>query len=226
MPRTTTKLVSLQKLAEDSSRAVPIVRLMMVANDLSTANEAMAKHTDETSSLRKDRDWGASLYFLRLQISHLFEGLSLVQEIRDTPELSALLRRCDKQTQESFEKLQEFLPGGSNHPRFNKIVARIRNNITFHYDQQGKVIAKAIQNLAANSSRPWAKTTRGDHVFKWRFNVSDRVIDTIICRDILGIPQGEPLREAANNNAEFLFGAFLLFLDFSGEFLWQYSIEI
>ena len=111
------------------------------------------------------------------------------------------------------------------HSRFNKIVVRIRNNITFHYDQSGKVIARALQSLARHSSRPWAKITRGDHAFKWRFNVSDRIIDAIICRDILGIPQGVPLRETTNENAEFLFEAFILFLDFSGEFIWQYSIE-
>ena len=42
------------------------------------------------------------MYFVRLQLAHLHEGLKVIEEIRNDPVLKALVDRCDSQTQQSL----------------------------------------------------------------------------------------------------------------------------
>ena len=61
--------------------AATVVKLMMACNDLSLANQALADWKKEQPNLRKSRQSGAQMYFVRLQIGHLYEGLKVIEEI-------------------------------------------------------------------------------------------------------------------------------------------------
>ena len=72
---------------------------------------------------------GVKICFVRLQISHIFEAIKIIEEIRDNPKLMKVVDRSDNATRKGFAALQAFIGGAEF-----KMMARIRNNLTFHYD--------------------------------------------------------------------------------------------
>src|SRR6266851_3370737 len=106
MSTASTKIVNFDQLLRRKNTAPIIIKLMMVCNDLSLVNEALVHWQEEQPRLQKYRQRGAVIYFARIELSHLFEGLKVIEEIRKCPELKALLSRCDAKTQESFHDLQ------------------------------------------------------------------------------------------------------------------------
>jgi hypothetical protein len=121
---------------------------MMACNDLQLANEAQSDWKNEQSPSRKARQVGAGMYFVRLQLAHLFEGLKVLDQIRKDPALLSLIHQTDAQAQQSFSNLEQFLPGGAKEARIEKLMGRVRSNLTFHYEESGKLVARAISDRA------------------------------------------------------------------------------
>lgn len=124
MPATSTKIVDFDELQRRETTAPIMVKLMMVCNDLSLANESLVRWKEEQSRMQKHRKLGAKMYFVRIQLSHLFEGLKVIEEIRKNSELMALLSQCDTRTQDSFYALERVLPGGTERQKFEKLVGK------------------------------------------------------------------------------------------------------
>src|SRR5437879_13900536 len=103
MSQTRTKLIDFQKLHARGKRATLLVKMMMACTDLQLANEALSQWKGDQPRSRVDRQPGARMYFMRLQIAHLFEALSIIDEIRNDSLLSALVWQSDKHTLEYFE---------------------------------------------------------------------------------------------------------------------------
>jgi hypothetical protein len=162
------------------------------------------------------------MYFIRAQIAHLHEGLKIIEAIRQDPTLFALVKKCDDETQKSFSKLEEFLPGGAKRDEFEKLAGRVRHNLTFHYDESGKLIEKAIADRATRPGSQMSTVTRGDTAYLWHFKVADDVLDSIVVRQIWSIPGSADLRVEADKVTDYLYKVFLFFADFSGEFIWRY----
>lgn len=222
MPRTTTKQVSFERLNAKGKSAVIVIKLMMACNDLQLVNEALYQWKDEKPISKKHRKIGAGMYFLRAQLSHLHEGLKIIQEIMDDESLMKLVNECDRQTQKSFRELEKYLSGGSKSKEFNKIVGRVRHSLTFHYDESGKQIQKAVTERSGCANARMSTITRGSHAYLWHFKVADDVIDSIVCRQIWGIPKETDLRKEADKVADETYSVFLSFMDFAGEFIWRY----
>jgi hypothetical protein len=202
--------------------AITVIKLMMACNDLSLANQALAEWKKEQPLNKKPRQAGAGMYFVRTQLSHLHEGLKVLEDIHNDAFLMSLVKQCDPETQESFHNLEQFLVGGSNRSEIEKIIGRIRHNLTFHYDESGKLIEKAISDRAARSEARISSITRGDHAYLWHFKVADDIVDSIVVRQIWKIPRGTDLRVEADKIADRVHQICLWFLDFSGEFIWRY----
>ena len=128
-----------------------VIKLMMACNDLSLANQSLSEWKKELPTRRQSRLIGAGMYFVRAQLAHLHEGLKVIEEINKDPVLMALVARCDDQTQQSFKELGQYLPKAPKRPDFEQLVSRIRHNLTFHYNESGKLIEQAISDRA---SRP------------------------------------------------------------------------
>lgn len=223
MRATSTKIVSFDFLRQRGDEASIVVRLMMVANDLALANQASSFFLDDEPSISKHRNWGAKIYFLRLQLSHLWEGMRIIEEIHEHPSLTAFVRRCDEETQRAFDSLLRYIPNGTKHKEFEQLVGRIRNKLTFHYDRKSrKLVLRSIDDLSRPSKRRCAPITRGSESSLWRFEVADAVTDNIICRQFWKIPDDADLRDEANRVAGYSFQIFQDFLSFSGEFIWRY----
>ena len=119
MSRTNTRYVDFQKLEARGESAVTVVKLMMACNDLLLADEAHSEWNNNQSVERKSRKIGARLYFMRIQLAHLHEGLKIVEQIKGDSTLLTVIDQCDSQTQESFKKLEQFLPGGAGRRDFD-----------------------------------------------------------------------------------------------------------
>lgn len=223
MTRTHTRLIDYQRLEARGKSSVLIIKLMMACNDMQLANEAASDWKEDQPRNKKYRQAGARMYFTRLQMAHLHEALKIVEEIRKDVWLMALLSTCDNQTQASFRKLEACLKGGTNRNLVEKIIGRIRSNLTFHYDETGKQIERAISEIAATPGGHHAQVTRGSTAYLWYFKAGDEIMDKIVVRHIWNIPRDKNLREETDAIADRMHEIFLTFMDFAGEFIWKYS---
>jgi hypothetical protein len=162
------------------------------------------------------------MYFVRLQFGHLFEGLKVIDQINKDPVLLALIAQTDAQTQQSFAELKQFLPGGAKRARIERLMGRLRSNLTFHYEESGKLVAKAISDRATRPEARTSSVTRGSTVYLWHFKPADAIVDSVVVRQIWGIPRSADVRSEADKIAGELHQIFLWFMDFPGEFIWKY----
>jgi hypothetical protein len=202
--------------------ASTVIKLMMACNDLSLANDAQGAWRDEQSPMRKSRSKGAQMYFLRLQVSHLNEALKIIKELHDDASLMKIVEQCDPQTRNSFAELVQFMPGGAQHGRFDKVAGRIRQNLGFHYDETGKLITKALKDRVAKYGASPSSATRGSTAHLWHFQLADEILDRIVVREIWKIPEPVDLRSEADKMALWIHEIMLAFVDFCGEFIWSY----
>jgi hypothetical protein len=195
---------------------------MMACNDLSLANQALSDWKMEQPSSKKPRKVGAGMYFVRTELAHLYEGLDVIEEIKSDATLSAFVNQCDHQTQQSFRELEQFLRNGPKRAEFMQLIGQIRHNLTFHYNQSGTLIERAISDRAGRIEAQISSVTRGDTAYLWHFKVADDIVDSIVVRQIWAIPREADLRAEADKVADRVHQIFLWFLDFSGEFIWKY----
>jgi hypothetical protein len=223
--KTTTWAVDLKKLADASELGSVMVRLMMALQDFALANHAMGAWKSEASPKLKNREIGAARYFLRLQIAHLREALKIVnEEIEKNDNLKAAVAACDAPTKRSYQTAVDFSRGGDN-----KLVERIRSNISFHYDP--KVVKRSLQRLEARQNKKRkegeyvngnALLTLGHNAMDWYFTVTDAVEIDIVVHDIFDLnedEQPEVLQEKVDAIMVRLYEAAAVFADFAGHFV-------
>lgn len=220
MARTETLPLAFDTLRIRGKSAVTVVKLMMACNDLTVTNQALADWKQEERRGRASRQAGACRYFVRAQIGHLNESLKIIEEIKCDPGLLTLLNQCDSRTNASFQELQQYLKGGVKYDSFQQLVRRIRDNLAFHYDETGKLIQRAVADRADRSQA--TSITRGSTAHLWYFKVADDVVDSIVVREILKIPRDADLRSQTDRKFDEVHHIFLLFMDFAGEFIWNY----
>ena len=214
--------MNFETLLARGQSAATVVKLMMACNDLSLADQALDDWKQEQPNARKPRQVGAGMYFVRTQLSHLYEGLKVIEEIRNTPALMALVGQCDAQTQQSFHELEQFVTGAPNRAEFERLVGQVRHNLTFHYYQCETLVERAIEDRAGRQEAQTSSITRGDTAYLWHFKVADDIVDSIVVRQIWAIPRGADVRVEADKVADRAHQIFLWFVDFSGEFIWKY----
>lgn len=222
MTKTITRYVNFQTLLTRSPYAEIVVKLMMACNDLSLVNQALGDWKAEQPNNRKPRQVGAGMYFVRIELSHLYEGFKIIEEIRNNAVLYALVCQCDQQTQLSFKELEQFLPKGKNRAEFESLIGKIRHNLAFHYNQTGKCIKKAISDRAARVEARISSMTRGDTAHLCHFKMADDIVDSIVVRQIWGISPDADVRAEVDKIADRVHQILLWFVDFSGEFIWRY----
>lgn len=222
MARTQTRCVNLEVLRTRGPSAATVVQLMMACNDMTLANQALGEWKIDQPNMRKARQTGAALYFIRTQISHLHEALKIVGKVRDDPALRAVVDRCPEPVKHALSKLDEVLPGGPDHSWFKRVVGQVRHNLTFHYHQCDRLILKAIEDRAGRAEGRISAITRSDSSHLWHFKVADDIVDSVVVRQMWGIPREADLREEADKIAGRTDDLVRAFLDFSGNFIWMY----
>jgi hypothetical protein len=217
MSRSTTKFARLDAIASKAELGSVLIRLMMVINDMSLAMDALRRWTEEPIDQRRHRERGAKIYFIRLQVSHIYEAMTIVKEIRDSPTLMKAVDSSDLFTKRGFDRLITFM--GS--PEFQKVMGRIRNNLTFHYDP--KTIDRAMQSLITKFPEASGTMSLGDEPHNWFFEPGDMVGDRAAVREIFKVPEGADVREETDKIVMRLHHIIETFGGFAGSLIWQNS---
>ena len=76
---TTTKYIEKSKFAGRPEFYTTIVKLMMVCNDIQTANEGLKYWKEIDEPKQSHKVYGSKLYFVKLFLSHLYEGLKIIE---------------------------------------------------------------------------------------------------------------------------------------------------
>ncbi len=222
MCSTKTRFLDFDRIRLKGEDAHTVVKLMMACNDMSLANHSLTQWKSGSYKELSDRRTGAGMYFVRIQLAHLHEGLKVIHDISQNQNLLNVLDGCDEQTKTSFNHLLKFAHKGERRDEFEQLVGRLRHNLTFHYDESGKCIERAIGERASEPSTRNTSMTRGSHGYLWHFKLADDLVDSIVTRQIWGIDSGKSLQEESDKVADLVHNIFTSFMDFSGEFVWKY----
>jgi hypothetical protein len=151
----------------------------------------------------------------------MYEGLDIIKDISADEQLMKVVETCDQRTKQSFHTLTTYVEPGSKLKELESIAGRIRNSVSFHYDESGKLIKRGIDALASRGKV--SSVTRASAAPDWYFELADRVVDEIVCRQIWNIPEDADQSAEADNVIDKIHEVFLVFMDFSGEFIWRYA---
>ena len=77
MSRSTHKFARLDAIVSKGELGSVLIRLMMAINDMSLAMDAQRRWTEDSMKNREHRERGAKIYFIRLQISHIYEAMKI-----------------------------------------------------------------------------------------------------------------------------------------------------
>jgi hypothetical protein len=215
--RSTHKYARLDAIASKGELGSVLIRLMMVINDMSLAADALRRWTEDSRSEREHRTRGAKIYFIRLQISHIYEAMKIVDEIHNSPELMKAVDRSDSFTKKGLAALVAFIGG----QEFEKVMGRIRNNLTFHYDP--KTIERALASLVAKHPDATGSMSLGDEPHNWFFEPGDIVGDRAAVREIFKVPEGANVVAETDKIVVRLHEIVQLFGGFAGSLIWQNS---
>lgn len=198
-----------------------VIRLMMVCNDLTIANAYLRELREGQTRVADHVRWGAGVYFLRMQIGHLSEAMSVIGALRKSPPLLRLVHQCTERGRDAFRELEACLMGQANFKQFESQMMRVRNKTAFHYDD--KLVRKALMDRAKTAIKPQSVTASND-VQQVRFGVADAILDTLTVRHIWKIGELD-LNEKLDEILDFGFRLFVAVMDFGQEFIMRYVEE-
>lgn len=122
MARSISRYIDFGDLANRGPSATIVIKLMMVCNDMTLANQALGEWKQPQEGNRKLRQAGARIYFHRLQMAHLYEGFEVIGAIKADAALVALIEQCDERTRESFHVLADHTKGGASRKKLEKLL--------------------------------------------------------------------------------------------------------
>jgi hypothetical protein len=85
-------------------------------------------------------------------MAHMYEALSIIEDIQQGAKLRDAVQQCEGKTRSSFDAVAAFLRTDDY-----KMLLRIRNNVSFHYDSR---LAVGRWSKSASVSRTIASRTR------------------------------------------------------------------
>jgi hypothetical protein len=149
---------------------------MLAVNDIALAADASDQWFEATDQKRLSKKNAARGYFVRVLLSHVYEGLGIIEEISRSPKLRSSVDECDARTISTFQFLDSVV---KSHEM--DVFDRLRNRATFHYDRQ--LPALSLDEIMKDEpNRPWSYSV-GSEPLDWRFELADAVMDRIIIRE-------------------------------------------
>jgi hypothetical protein len=178
------------KLLADQKLGSVILRLMIAMNDIGITNSSMAEWEKSDDPQKKARWRGGVLYFGRVQSAHLFEALSIIDEIKSDKNLIAVVDKADQTTRRSFEIISKVL-GSNDH----KILAKMRNVVAFHYEP--KLTMRRLRKLVEKWPDHSTMYSIGNETLEWHFELGDLIVDEITIFEVFKIAEGADIQKAA-----------------------------
>jgi hypothetical protein len=204
--------VKTAKLRADEKAASVVVRLMMALNDIAMANEGLGEWTVTRERRKLARQNGGRLYYGRMLMAHVYEALSIIEDIQNSPELKALVQACDPATRSSFDAVAAFLKTADF-----EMLCRIRNNASFHYD--GKLAVRALEQIDKKFPGHAFTYSLGHEPLDWYFELGDLMLDRIVVRDIFKAAESIDVRAAIDPILMRMHMMASAFSDFGGDFI-------
>lgn len=169
--------VSFEKMAHFEEEAIIFVKLSMVLNDLSQANNYLAKANDTVDN---DVKLGEKMYFIRSQLAIISEALPILEEIRGNDLLNSILKKCTTESRDDFNELVLL----KNNKNFTNRFTKSRSNVTYHYNKTNKLLRKAIQFKSKNRNHKFSNALFPKYSLEqFRLVYADEIVDHIICSD-------------------------------------------
>ena len=201
-----------RELLQDEKLGSVVLRLMMAMNDIGITNSSMVEWEKTCDPKKKARWRGGVLYFGRVQSAHLFEALSIIDEIKKDSNLMAAVERADRNTKRSFETVTNFLDGNDY-----KMMCKMRNVVAFHYDP--KLTLRRLKRLVEKWPDHSTLYSLGSDTLDWYFELGDLIADEIIIREVFQISEEADIKEAAIETLDRLHKIGAGFTDFAGYFI-------
>ncbi len=212
----TTRVVHSRKLVVDKKIASVVLRLMMAMNDIGVANDALQEWQKTKDKKKKQRKDGGKLYYGRMQSAHIYEALLIIEEIGKTPSLKAAVGRCDVKTVRSFKTVAAFLVTDDY-----KVLRRIRNNASFHYD--GKLAVRMLNQIVKKYPNDVSTCSLGNETLDWYFELGDKIVDKLLVREIMKVPEEADIRKTVDDQLVRFHAMAKAFSDFAGYFIFSYA---
>jgi hypothetical protein len=177
MGRNRTSLMKSTSVSARPELTATLVRLMLSVNDIALAADANDQWAETGDRKRVGMRNAARGYFVRVLLSHVYEGLLIVEEISRSANLRSAVDECDKQTISAFLFLEDVVKS-----REIKVFHALRNRATFHYDRQLPLLS--FEEIAEKQpERQWSCSV-GSAPLDWRFELADAVVDRMMIREI------------------------------------------
>ena len=171
--------------ANSPELATTLVRLMLSINDIALAKDANNQWAETADRKRASiRDAGRR-YFVRVMLSHIHEGLRIIEDISRSQLLRSSVDECDQPTNSDFRVLETII----NSPEM-ELLRKLRSRATFHYDEQ--LPFKSFQEIAKDQpDRAWSYS-EGSEPLDWRFELAEAVMERMMHRKVFGLvgPRG------------------------------------
>src|SRR5258708_28835728 len=148
---------------------------MLAMNDIGIANDALGVWIKEQEGIRKDRQRGAKMYFVRMLISHVFEALTVINKIKITPELMKTVEQSAEVTQAAFHRCANVV-GTEKYKRMKEL----RSGLGFHY--LDKPVRDAIASQATKAPDVQLSLSVGHDPLEWYYEPGDRIVDSAVVR--------------------------------------------
>lgn len=213
MPGSRTRIIRNARIAASDLPSV-FVRLMQIINDMAVVNDSLREWNFTKDNKRLVRKANGNLFFVRLQMAQVFEALSIIAEIRNSDVLRAEVEKCEKRTQDCFDKVCKFLTSSD----YQKLL-RVRNNVGFHYD--GKLAERSVKELAEKFPEDTSSMSIGSDPLDWYFELGDKVTERIVIRHIFQIPEREDAKKESNAIGNRIFDMAEQLAEFAGYFIWE-----
>lgn len=186
------------------------------------ATRSQGLYKGELRATEKHLAKGALMYFVRLQMAHLTEGMKVLQQLETVPSFKRVFSSCRSSAQEAYKRLIPFTQPGPEKTWFDNNVATTRSNLTFHYHESGKWINWALADRASRAVAERSSITYGDHGHLWRFHIADNILDSIMCRKIWKIPKSSDVQKEADIVISKIYNIYRNFINFALVFMLEY----
>jgi hypothetical protein len=183
-----TRLTTFKKLEDKGELGVVLGRLMVAMNDIGIANDGLGSWMKDQEGIKKDRQAGAKMYFIRMLISHIFEALSVINKIDNMPELREVVHQSYPDTQREFNACVAVI--GTAH---YKQMKDLRSGFGFHY--LDRPIRDAIASQAVKAPDLNLSLSVGNDHLEWFYQPGDRIIDSAVVRGVFQIPEGADVQK-------------------------------
>lgn len=166
------------KLSPNNEMDVDLLRLMACFNDLQRATQAMLMHFEKETADELEREifMGDRVYYFRMILGHLYEGLGAFRRFCTLPEAKETVKMLPVDCRKAFDTLVEAAEPGKKDGFYKTVFGSVRSDAVFHYPATPfSESLQAIISERADGDETF-KLIIGEKMSGTRYSVADMVL--------------------------------------------------